>query len=132
GARPDPRRDVRRAAGVVRRRQADRVRRDPVPRQASDAGRAGPRSSAARSAARLVTDAKGPAQGPPKKMPKSGEPPSARALARSVLARVERDGAYAGRALAAALDRGRTLSPEDRALATELVYGVLRRRSRLD
>jgi 16S rRNA (cytosine967-C5)-methyltransferase len=65
-------------------------------------------------------------------MPKSGEPPSARALARSVLARVERDGAYAGRALAAALDRGRTLSPEDRALVTELVYGVLRRRTRLD
>ncbi len=63
---------------------------------------------------------------------KGGEPQSARALARGVLARVERDGAYAGRALAAALDRGRALSPEDRALATELVYGVLRRRSRLD
>ena len=63
---------------------------------------------------------------------KRDEPPSARALARGVLARVERDGAYAGRALAAALDRGRALSPEDRALATELVYGVLRRRSRLD
>jgi 16S rRNA (cytosine967-C5)-methyltransferase len=58
--------------------------------------------------------------------------PSARALARGVLERVERDGAYAGRALAAALDRARALSPEDRALATELVYGVLRRRARLD
>jgi 16S rRNA (cytosine967-C5)-methyltransferase len=58
--------------------------------------------------------------------------PSARGLARAVLERVERDGAYAGRALAAALDRARALSPEDRALATELVYGVLRRRGRLD
>jgi len=57
---------------------------------------------------------------------------SARGLARAVLERVERDGAYAGRALAAALDRARALSPEDRALATELVYGVLRRRGRLD
>ena len=75
-----------------------------------------------------MTDAKRPAKGPARR----DEPPSARALARGVLARVERDGAYAGRALAAALDRGRALSPEDRALATELVYGVLRRRSRLD
>ncbi len=58
--------------------------------------------------------------------------PSARALAQSVLERVERDGAYAGRALAAALDRARAMSPEDRALATELCYGVLRRRERLD
>ena len=58
--------------------------------------------------------------------------PTARALARGVLQRVERDGAYAGRALAAALDRARALSPEDRGLATELVYGVLRRRARLD
>jgi len=57
---------------------------------------------------------------------------SARGLARTVLDRVERDGAYAGRALAAALDRAPALSPEDRALATELVYGVLRRRGRLD
>jgi 16S rRNA (cytosine967-C5)-methyltransferase len=62
----------------------------------------------------------------------AGPPSSARALARGVLERVERDGAYAGRALAAALDRARALSPEDRALATELVYGVLRRRARLD
>jgi 16S rRNA (cytosine967-C5)-methyltransferase len=58
--------------------------------------------------------------------------PSARGLARAVLDRVERDGAYAGRALAAALDRAPALSPEDRALATELVSGVLRRRGRLD
>ncbi len=65
--------------------------------------------------------------------PGQGRPaPTARALARGVLERVERDGAYAGRALAAALDRARAMSPEDRALATELVYGVLRRRVRLD
>jgi 16S rRNA (cytosine967-C5)-methyltransferase len=55
-----------------------------------------------------------------------------RDLARAVLLRVERDGAFAGRALAAALDRSPGLSPPDRGLATELVYGVLRRRARLD
>jgi len=49
-----------------------------------------------------------------------------------VLARVEEGGAYASRALAAALDRAPELSVAERALATELVYGVLRRRSRLD
>jgi len=57
---------------------------------------------------------------------------SARDLARGVLERVELDGAYASRALAAALDRATGLSTEDRALATELAYGVLRRRARLD
>jgi 16S rRNA (cytosine967-C5)-methyltransferase len=55
-----------------------------------------------------------------------------RDLARGVLERVERDGAYANRALAAALDRARDMSSEDRGLATELVYGVLRRQARLD
>ncbi len=82
-----------------------------------------------------MTTTKGSAKGStkdPTKDPTGGAPQSARALARGVLARVERDGAYSGRALAAALDRGRALSPEDRALATELVYGVLRRRFRLD
>ena len=48
------------------------------------------------------------------------------------MARVEEDGAYANRALAAALDRAPAMSPADRGLATELVYGVLRRRARLD
>lgn len=57
---------------------------------------------------------------------------SARDLARGVLVRVERDGAFAGRALAAALDRAPDMTPADRGLATELVYGVLRRRARLD
>jgi 16S rRNA (cytosine967-C5)-methyltransferase len=58
--------------------------------------------------------------------------PSGRDLARGVLVRVERDGAFAGRALAAALDRAPQMPAADRALATELVYGVLRRRARLD
>jgi len=57
---------------------------------------------------------------------------TARDLAREVLVRVERDGAFAGRALAAALDRAADMTPADRGLATELVYGVLRRRARLD
>lgn len=61
-----------------------------------------------------------------------GAPRSGRDLARQVLARVEEDGAYASRALAAALDRAADLSPSERGLATELVYGVLRRRARLD
>lgn len=59
-------------------------------------------------------------------------PRTGRALARQVLARVNHDGAFANRALAAALDRAPQLSPPERGLATELVYGVLRRRARLD
>jgi 16S rRNA (cytosine967-C5)-methyltransferase len=55
-----------------------------------------------------------------------------RDLARSVLARVAEQNSYANRALSAALDRASGLSAEDRGLATELVYGVLRRQSRLD
>jgi 16S rRNA (cytosine967-C5)-methyltransferase len=56
---------------------------------------------------------------------------SARALARQVLRRVEQGDAYATLALGGALARSR-LAPPDRALATEIVYGVLRHRSRLD
>ena len=59
-------------------------------------------------------------------------PRTARELARQVLLRVETDGAYASRALGAALDRASELSQAERGLATELVYGVLRRRARLD
>lgn len=62
----------------------------------------------------------------------SAPPATGRDLARQVLVRVEDDGAYANRALAAALDRATNLSAADRGLATELVYGVLRRRARLD
>jgi 16S rRNA (cytosine967-C5)-methyltransferase len=55
-----------------------------------------------------------------------------RQLAREVLARVEESGAFANRALSAALDRAPALSGPERGLATEIVYGVLRRRARLD
>jgi 16S rRNA (cytosine967-C5)-methyltransferase len=57
---------------------------------------------------------------------------SSRAVARNVLEQVETERAYANRALSAALDRARALPAEERALATELVYGVLRRQSRID
>jgi len=56
---------------------------------------------------------------------------TARELALRVLARVD-DGAYATLALSGELSRARNLSEADRALATELVYGVLKRRARLD
>jgi 16S rRNA (cytosine967-C5)-methyltransferase len=55
---------------------------------------------------------------------------TARELARRVLARVA-EGAYATLALDGELGRAR-LAPNDRALATELVYGVLKQRARLD
>jgi 16S rRNA (cytosine967-C5)-methyltransferase len=55
---------------------------------------------------------------------------SARDVARRVLGRVEA-GAYANLALAGELGRA-PLDDSDRALATELVYGVLKRRSRID
>jgi 16S rRNA (cytosine967-C5)-methyltransferase len=57
-------------------------------------------------------------------------PGGAREVARRVLARVE-EGAYATLALAGELQRQRP-SEADRALATELVYGVLKQRLRLD
>jgi 16S rRNA (cytosine967-C5)-methyltransferase len=64
---------------------------------------------------------------------RSGKPPAtSRALARAVLDRVEQSGAFANRALSAALDRAIDLGAAERGLATELVYGVLRRRARLD
>ena len=69
---------------------------------------------------------------PQRSDPFAGTPRTGRELARQVLARVEQDGAFASRALAAALDRAADLSAAERGLATELVYGVLRRRSRLD
>jgi 16S rRNA (cytosine967-C5)-methyltransferase len=54
---------------------------------------------------------------------------TARALAADVLVRVEKDGAFASAALEAALSRSAQLSPRDRALATEMVYGTLRVRT---
>ena len=54
-----------------------------------------------------------------------------RQLAFSVLCRVD-EGAYADLALDAAFQQETHLDPRDRGLATELVYGTLRRRGRLD
>jgi 16S rRNA (cytosine967-C5)-methyltransferase len=56
---------------------------------------------------------------------------SAREVARRVLARVERGGAWASHALDGELERS-GLDERDRRLAAELVYGVLRHRSRID
>jgi len=55
----------------------------------------------------------------------------ARRVAAAVLARVERDGAYADRALAAEATRAR-LDPRERAFATQLAYGAVQRRRTLD
>jgi 16S rRNA (cytosine967-C5)-methyltransferase len=57
---------------------------------------------------------------------------SARRLAFEVLRRVEEGGAYASRALDAALAQAGALDPRDAGLATELVYGTLRRALALD
>jgi 16S rRNA (cytosine967-C5)-methyltransferase len=67
-----------------------------------------------------------------KKPRQPGRELTGRDLARSVLDRVEQSGAFANRALSAALDRAPALGAAERGLATELVYGVLRRRARLD
>src|SRR5262249_32299851 len=58
------------------------------------------------------------------------KPVGARDVARRVLARVSEQAAYATLVLDAELARSE-LSERDRALATEITYGVLRRRSRL-
>ena len=55
----------------------------------------------------------------------------ARSIAFQVLCRVE-DGAYSDLALDGALEAVPNLDPRERGLATELVYGVLRRRGSLD
>ena len=56
---------------------------------------------------------------------------NAREVARRTLSRVERDGEFASSALSAEMIRA-GLDARDRGLATELVYGVLRHRTRLD
>jgi 16S rRNA (cytosine967-C5)-methyltransferase len=57
---------------------------------------------------------------------------TAREIAFGVLRRVEEGGAYASRALDAALDTAGALEPREAGLATELVYGTLRRALSLD
>ena len=59
-------------------------------------------------------------------------PVTARNLAAEVVARVERDGAFAAAVLDHELKRSVQLSARDRALATELVYGTLRLRPLLE
>lgn len=56
---------------------------------------------------------------------------TAREVARRVVRRVESEGAFVSLALAGELERSR-LGPEDRALATEIAYGVVRHRTRID
>ena len=62
---------------------------------------------------------------------RGGGPTASRLVAIRVLERVERVGAYADIALHHALAHGGLTAP-DRALATELVYGTLRWRGRID
>jgi len=57
---------------------------------------------------------------------------TARQVAFAVLRKVEEEGAYASRALDAALAQAGALDPREAALATELVYGSLRRALQLD
>jgi 16S rRNA (cytosine967-C5)-methyltransferase len=52
--------------------------------------------------------------------------PNARDVAARVIARVEKDGAFASAALEAELSEAVQLDPRERALATEIVYGCLR------
>lgn len=59
-------------------------------------------------------------------------PPTARAVAARVIVRVLRDDAFAAAALDAELGTWVQLSDADRGLATELVYGALRRREHLE
>jgi 16S rRNA (cytosine967-C5)-methyltransferase len=57
---------------------------------------------------------------------------SGREIAFDVLRRVEEGGAYASRALDAALAQAGAVAPREAGLATELVYGTLRRALQLD
>jgi len=58
--------------------------------------------------------------------------PTARSVSAHILLRVEKDAAFASASLDAALERTVQLSPADRRLTTELVYGVLRCERYLD
>jgi len=66
------------------------------------------------------------------KLGKKKKVSAARSIALNVLRRVEAEGAFAPLALNHALRRRLDLSARDRALTTELVYGTLRWRRRLD
>jgi len=62
----------------------------------------------------------------------SARPATGRSLAFDVLMRVEEGGAFASRALDAALSQAGALDPREVGLATELCYGTLRRALSLD
>jgi 16S rRNA (cytosine967-C5)-methyltransferase len=62
----------------------------------------------------------------------TGPVPSVRGLALDILARIEREGAYADILLDRTLRLADLPDPRDRALLTELVMGTLRRRGSLD
>jgi 16S rRNA (cytosine967-C5)-methyltransferase len=62
----------------------------------------------------------------------SARPVTARSLAFDVLLRVEEGGAFASRALDAALSQAGALDPRELGMATELTYGTLRRALALD
>jgi 16S rRNA (cytosine967-C5)-methyltransferase len=72
-----------------------------------------------------------PPQDAPRAQRRARPRDDARALALAVLSRVDQGGAYADLALHAALAKSR-LDLRDRAFATELCYGTLRWRGRLD
>lgn len=63
---------------------------------------------------------------------KAGKAPTARSVAAQVLLRVDKDQAFAAAALDAEINRNLQLGARDRALATELLYGVLRLRPWLE
>jgi len=67
----------------------------------------------------------------PKRTPRPPAPPNARQVAFDVIRRVTEEHAYSTLAMASALDRS-NLEGRDRALATELGYGTLRRLRSLD
>ncbi|MDP6944903.1 MAG: transcription antitermination factor NusB, partial [Myxococcota bacterium] len=71
-----------------------------------------------------------PPRGP--RRPNARPPANARSIAASVLVAVEAGEARSGDTLAREMARGRLADPRDRALATELVYGVLRWQRLLD
>jgi 16S rRNA (cytosine967-C5)-methyltransferase len=90
-------------------------RRPPTPRRTPpEAGKAPRRETAA----------------PP--APRAAHATPARRIAFEVLLRVDEGGAYASRALDAALAQAGALEPREAGLATELVYGTLRRALALD
>jgi 16S rRNA (cytosine967-C5)-methyltransferase len=69
---------------------------------------------------------------PPRFIRGSRVKPSVRRIAVEILNRIDAEGAYAEPLLDAALSEGQIANPRDRGLLTELVYGTLRMRGRLD